>query len=93
MVWRTGPAPTTTTRRGPLNHIEKIQQKIERTSAQRRSVLRVGRDPLRTQELDARLEELYAELRTAKARSRNGDRGKIIKQARVERELEKLMTV
>lgn len=67
-----------------------IQTKIEKKSRQRRESLTEGRNPVRTAELDSDLEDLYAQLRTVKAQGEYGSRGKIIKQARVERELEKL---
>lgn len=74
-----------------MNRIHRLEEKLEKTSRQRRENLCRGRNPARTKELDERLEELRAELRTEKARSQYGDRDTIVKQARVERELEKLM--
>lgn len=66
-----------------------IEAKIEKTAEQRKKAW-AQHDAQRAQDLTARLEELYEEKRLAQARSRSGDRAKISRRARIERELEKL---
>jgi hypothetical protein len=66
-----------------------IRRKIERTTDARTQAWR-SNDPTEAARCTAKLDELYAELRVARARSDNGDPTVIAKRARVERELEKL---
>lgn len=71
--------------------VKKIENVIERRSAQRQKAMRgEGRKTLA--ELDSEIGELYAELRVARARSSHGARDEIVRNARIERELEKLMS-
>jgi hypothetical protein len=70
---------------------KRIADKIEKKSTQRRRALAGEGAPGDVSRLDAELSELYEELRVARARSNYGDRDVIVKRARVDRELEKLM--
>lgn len=71
--------------------VKKIENVIERKSQQRRKAMRgEGRVPLA--ELDKEMGELYGELRVARAQDRHGARDEIVRGARIERELEKLMS-
>jgi hypothetical protein len=71
--------------------VKKIENVIERKSQQRRKAMR-GEGRSTVAELDADVQELYGELRVARAQSRHGARDDIVRNARIERELEKLMS-
>ena len=71
--------------------VTKIENAIERKSAQRRKAMR-GQSRETVAEHDKGMQELYGELRTARAQSRHGERDTIVRNARIERELEKLMS-
>jgi hypothetical protein len=71
--------------------VKKIENTIERKSKQRRKALR-GEGRVSLKELDADIQELYGELRVARAQSNHGKRDTIVRNARIERELEKLMS-
>lgn len=68
--------------------IASLQDEIDRKSAERRTA---GRGSGRIEELDEELDGLYHRLREARAAKRHGTRDEIVKSARVERELEKII--
>ena len=74
-----------------MTEVDKIQEKIERKSRQRTRALR-GEDDTPLAELEDDMRRLYDQLRVARAQSRNGHRDGIVRRARIERELEKLMS-
>jgi hypothetical protein len=75
--------------------IEQIQTEIDGLSERRTELWRIlgaGHDAVASAELkqvEARLEELWAEQRAVKARLRFGDREKIVARARAEERLER----
>lgn len=71
--------------------VKKIENTIERRSEQRQRAMR-GEGRKSVAELDGEISELYGELRVARARSSHGERDQIVRNARIERELEKLMS-
>lgn len=73
-----------------MRTVERIEADIERVSEERRNAY--GRDADLVARLSADLDGLYAERRRAKARAEHGPAEDIAKSARVERELEKLMS-
>lgn len=72
-----------------------IHEQIERLSEERQRLWRQlseGLDPAvqaEIRELDARLQDLWQELRNEKARLRFGDRDEIVRRARAEERLER----
>jgi hypothetical protein len=75
--------------------LNEIHDEIERLSEERQRLWRLlsdGLDPAVRDEIktiDARLEELWDELRNEKARIRFGDREEIVRRARAEERLER----
>lgn len=72
-------------------NVVKIEDAIERKARQRQKAVR-GKGRASLAELDAEVQQLYAELRTARAQRDHGARDVIVRNARIERELEKLMS-
>lgn len=72
-----------------MSRLRDVQRKIDRATDARARAWR-DRDPVEAARLTARIEELYADLRLARARAQNGDPSNIVRRARVEREIEKL---
>ena len=78
-----------------MSTIERIHTQIDELSARRTELwhrLSEGRDPTAAEqlrELDARLEDLWAEHRAERARIRFGERDDIVKRARAEERLER----
>lgn len=78
-----------------MTEIQRIHEEIERLSEQRSDLWRrlsEGRDPetaARIKELDARLDSLWNEQRSLRARIRFGDRDEIVRRARAEERLER----
>jgi hypothetical protein len=66
--------------------------RIQKAAQKRQASWLNGCDPFEIAQLTKKLEELYEQHRLERARDRHGDRFQIVKRARVERELEKLMT-
>lgn len=74
-----------------MRSVERIEADIERVSQQRKDAWR-ERDSEAAAIAGADLDGLYAERRRAKAADKHGPADEIAKSARVERELEKLMS-
>jgi hypothetical protein len=74
-----------------VKEVDKILNKLEHKSAQRRKRL-AGKSDVPLDQIEADIQRLYEELRVARARVHNGHRDGIVKRARTERELEKLMS-
>ena len=78
-----------------MSTIERIHSQIDDLSERRTDLwhrLSEGRDPTAAEELrelDARLEELWAQHRAERARIRFGERDDIVKRARAEERLER----
>jgi hypothetical protein len=68
-----------------------IEAKIERAARRRQATWAAGCDPVEIAARTRELDELYSQLRVERARRDYGDRLVIVKRARVERELERLM--
>lgn len=69
----------------------KIEEEIELKVEERHRAWRSG-DSARSTELEGEIHSLYGELRVARAQEQNGHRDMIVRRARIERELEKLMS-
>jgi len=70
-----------------------VEDRIEKVARQRREErAKAVPDLVRLRQLDAKSAELYAEKRLRDARRVHGDPKKIARRARVEQELEKLMS-
>ena len=78
-----------------MNIIPRIHDEIDALSERRVTLwnsLSEGRDPAVVEEikaLDARLEELWAQIRAERARIRFGERDEIVRRARAEERLER----
>ena len=78
-----------------MNTIPSIHDEIDALSEKRVALwnsLSEGRDPAVAEEikaLDARLEELWAQIRAERARIRFGEREEIVRRARAEERLER----
>ncbi|HET9243841.1 MAG TPA: hypothetical protein VFN99_10385 [Gaiella sp.] len=78
-----------------MNTIPSIHDEIDALSEKRVALwnsLSEGRDPAVVEEikaLDARLEELWAQIRAERARIRFGEREEIVRRARAEERLER----
>ena len=78
-----------------MNTIPSIHDEIDALSEKRVTLwnsLSEGRDPAVVEEikaLDARLEELWAQIRAERARIRFGEREEIVRRARAEERLER----
>lgn len=65
---------------------------IERLSERRQELWTTGEKSEEVEKITSKLNELYEERRITSARERAGDRAEITRRAKVETELERLMT-